>query len=122
MPPAEGRSESVRERIERLVAEGRKSSLDVARAIALWHESLQNGIALPNGQMVEITLDDLYHLMVDDRILRKPERIELLLRNVFELREAREGRFGRLPHGGRRVGRALDMPSLTRISERDLFM
>lgn len=92
LPPVAGGDEGVRERIERLVAEGRKSASDVQRAIEVWQKSLHTGVTLPNGAVARITLDDLYHLMVDDRILRKPDRIERVLRNIYELRRAMEGR------------------------------
>ncbi len=89
---SQGRTETPRERIERLVAEGRKARADFERALLFWRQRLQAGILLPTGEMVRITLDDLYHLLIDDRISRKPERIELILKTVFEVRQAREGR------------------------------
>lgn|GEM_PF-1412390 len=89
---SQGRTETPRERIERLVAEGRKARADLERALLFWRQRLQAGILLPTGEMVRITLDDLYHLLVDDRILRKPERIELILLSIFEIRQARQSR------------------------------
>src|SRR5207249_1177303 len=53
---------------------------------------LHMGILMPHGEIARIELPDLYHLIVDDRIWRHPERIERLLRSIFEIREAREGR------------------------------
>jgi hypothetical protein len=47
---------------------------------------------MPNGERVHIAETDLYHLIVDGRIARKPERIEIILSHVYEIREAREGR------------------------------
>ena len=93
-PPdqAERVSESPRERIERLVAEGRLPGSALAEAEALWRERLRDGVQLPNGDVVRVTEDDLYHVLVDDRIWRHPKRIELALTHVFEIRQARGGR------------------------------
>ena len=85
----EGAQESVKQRIERLIAEGKKSGEDVANAIQFWQQQLQSDIRLPSGDAAQITLDDLYHLMVDDRILRKPERILQVAQGVFEIRQAK---------------------------------
>ncbi len=60
--------------------------------IDFWKDHLQSAIPLPNGEFARITIDDLYHLMIDDRIMRKPERIEQIIRNTFEIRQAKEGR------------------------------
>jgi hypothetical protein len=64
----------------------------VALAEELWRRRWQEGILMPNGDRVHITEADLYHLIVDGRIARKSERIELVLRDVYEIHEAREGR------------------------------
>lgn len=126
---SQSRAETPRERIERLVAEGRKARADLERALLFWRQRLQTGILLPTGEMVQITLDDLYHLLVDDRILRKPERIELMLLGIFAIRQARRSRRRLLSswqEGERRVfGFAiLDPDSRVRtmhvIDERDL--
>jgi hypothetical protein len=85
-------SESPRERNTRLVAEGRVPGSALAEAEALWQERLRGGVQLPNGDVVRVTRDDLYHVLVDDRIWRHPERIELALTHVFEIRQARGGR------------------------------
>ena len=85
----EGAQESVKQRIERLIAEGKKSGEDVANAIQFWQQRLQSDVRLPSGDVVQITLDDLYHLMVDDRILRRPERIEQVVQEAFEIRQAK---------------------------------
>jgi len=85
----EGAPESVKQRIERLIAEGKKSGEDVANAIQFWQQRLQSDIRLPSGDTAQITLDDLYHLMVDDRILRKPERVLQVAQGVFEIRQAK---------------------------------
>lgn len=58
----------------------------------VWGERLQQGILLPNGETVRVSLEDLYHAIVDSRIGRKPERIEQLLRGVFQIRPATNGR------------------------------
>lgn len=93
-PPdrTEGVRESPRERIERLVAEGRLPASALANAEALWQARLREGVRLPNGDVVRVTHDDLYHALVDDRIWRHPERIELALTHIFEIRQARGGR------------------------------
>jgi hypothetical protein len=64
----------------------------VATAEHFWRAHLQNGVLLPNGERAVITLDDLYHVIVDERIARKPERIERILRSIFEIRSADLGR------------------------------
>ncbi len=92
LPPIAGGAESPRERIERLIREGKMTREAVDRAEYLWYERWQRGIQMPNGEVVSISLDDLYHLLVDNRIWRKPERIERILQGVYELRATREGR------------------------------
>ena len=90
-PPASGGSETPRARIDRLVAEGKITREAVAKAEQIWQDQLQGGIAMPSGEVVPIALDDVYHVIADPRILRKPERIALILMHVFEIREARWG-------------------------------
>jgi len=85
-------SKSPRARIDRLVAEGSMPPEALIAAEALWEKRLRDGIRIPNGETAQVTLNDLYHLIVDDRIWRKPERIELLLRGVYEVRQAKLGR------------------------------
>ncbi len=63
----------------------------LALAEALWEERLRDGVQLPNGDVVRVTRDDLYHVLVDDRIWRHPERIELALTHVFEMRALEHG-------------------------------
>jgi len=92
LPPIASGAESPRERIERLIREGKMTREAVDRAEYLWYERWQRGIQMPNGEVVSISLDDLYHLLVDNRIWRKPERIERILHGVYELRATREGR------------------------------
>lgn len=95
--PISGGAETTKERIERLVAEGKMAREAVVRAEQTWRDRLQNGVRMPSAELVRISLEDVYHIIVDPRMLRKPERIELLLGNVFEIREA---------HGGRRCALA----------------
>lgn len=85
-------NETSRERAERLIREGKLTADAVANAEAVWHERLREGITIPNGETVTPTLADLYHLIVDPRISRKPERIERALLGIFEIRTARYGR------------------------------
>jgi hypothetical protein len=92
LPPIAGGAESPRERIERLVVEGKMPRAAVERAEQLWHERWQRGMQMPNGEVVQVTLDDLYHVIVDDRIWRHPERIEAALANVFEIRASYSSR------------------------------
>ncbi len=92
MLPIAGGSESPMARISRLVSEGRIAPDAVAGAEQLWRERVASGVLMPNGEIARVELLDLYHLIVDDRIRRKPERIERLLRGVFEIREAQHGR------------------------------
>jgi len=84
----EGGRESPQARVERLVATGHMPREAVTRAEQLWAERLHLGVRLPNGETIQITRDDLYHVIVDDRIWRHPERIEAALENVFEIRRA----------------------------------
>jgi hypothetical protein len=84
--------ESPQERIQRLVAEGRIPHELVLEAERFWTRRLRTGVRMPNGERVAVTRDDLHHAIVDQRILRRPDRIELALRSVFEIREADAGR------------------------------
>lgn len=90
--PSGGERESTKERIARLVAEGHVPPEAVGEAEQMWEERLRHGVPMPHGEMAEVTINDLYHLLVDPRIWRKPIRIELLLRGVFEVRTAKVGR------------------------------
>jgi hypothetical protein len=47
---------------------------------------------MPNGETARIQLSDLYHLIVDQRIWRKPERIERILAGVIAIHEGDRGR------------------------------
>lgn len=86
------RDEEPGARIERLIGEGKITREAVEAAEKLWEERLRYGITMPNGETAIITLNDLYHVIVDDRIWRKVYRIERLLLGVFEIRTARLGR------------------------------
>ncbi len=44
---------------------------------------------MPTGDMATVTLSDLHHVIVDIRILRKFERIERMLKGIFEVRTSR---------------------------------
>lgn len=81
-----GGRETPRERIERLVREGRIMQEAVDEAERVWHERLRDGVRMPNRETVQITLDDLYHAIVDPRILRHPERIESAITHIYEIR------------------------------------
>ncbi|HHY95483.1 MAG TPA: hypothetical protein GX513_10825 [Firmicutes bacterium] len=85
-------AEPPKERIERLVAAGKIPQEAINRAEALWHSRLREGVFLPNGERLQITLLDLYHAIVDPMIWRRPERIESLLLGIFEIREGEHGR------------------------------
>jgi hypothetical protein len=87
-----GKGETPGARIERLLQQGKITEEAVKAAEALWQDRLQYGVLLPDGEMAVIALDDLYHLIVDNRIWRKLWRIELLLRGIFEIRTALQGR------------------------------
>lgn len=82
------KDESTAARIERLVTKGNITREAVVEAEALWKQRLQYGVLLPNGETARIMLDDLYHLIVDDRIWRKLYRIERILVGIFEIRTA----------------------------------
>jgi hypothetical protein len=111
---AEGprRRETTKERIDRLVAEGKIPPEAVERAERLWSERLIHGVLMPNGETAIVQLSDLYHLIVDRRIWREPERFERMLAAVFEIRTARQGETDRLhPVEGRwRRASGLDYP------------
>lgn len=48
---------------------------------------------MPNGERAIISERDLHHILLEMRIVRKPERIVRLLSNVVELRTAHSGRM-----------------------------
>ncbi len=81
--------EEPKARIERLISEGKITPHAVEVAELLWEQRLQYGVLLPNGERIVVTLRDLHHVIVDDRISRKPERIEWALLGVFEMRPGR---------------------------------
>lgn len=81
--------------IEQKVAAGEISQVLVERARQLWRKRLQGGVTMPNGERALISDQDLHHLLLDGRILRKPERIERLLTGIVVMRTA---------HSGRRIG------------------
>jgi hypothetical protein len=85
-------NETSRERAERLIREGKLTADAVANAEAVWHERLREGTIIPNGERITVTLSDLYHVIVDPRISRKPERIEHALLGIFEIRLAKYNR------------------------------
>ncbi|HKP54146.1 MAG TPA: hypothetical protein VJ183_16025 [Chloroflexia bacterium] len=84
--------EEPKARIERLIGEGKITREAVDAAERLWVGRLRNGVVIPNGELIIITLRDLHHVLVDDRIWRKPERIEQALLGIFEIRPGRLGR------------------------------
>ncbi|MBI4506840.1 MAG: hypothetical protein HY691_15010 [Chloroflexi bacterium] len=84
--------ESPKERVERLLGEGTMPRRAVEQAERLWRERLQHGVEMPNGEIVRITRNDLYHAIIDPRIWRHPERIALAIAHVFEIRALKQGR------------------------------
>lgn len=92
---AAGGAHSPRKELERRVAEGRIAQSAVDLAYAVWDEQLRRGVVMSNGETVFVSEDDLDHVLLVDRIRRKPERVRRLLENVFELRST---------HSGRRLG------------------
>ncbi|MCX6021952.1 MAG: hypothetical protein NTZ05_09530 [Chloroflexi bacterium] len=78
------------ERILRLAREGRIAPEAVEAALDFWNEHLRSGIPLPNGEIIWPSLDDLYHAIVDPRVLRRPERIASALLGLFELRSTND--------------------------------
>ena len=84
--------EPTKARVERLVAKGEMPQEAVSEAEDLWYQTLHAGVVMPNGETARVTLNDLYHIIVDSRIWRRPDRIERLLRGVFEIHEADFGR------------------------------
>lgn len=47
---------------------------------------------MPNGERATISYRDLHHVLRDDRILRKPFRIQRVFAGLFEVRGAQKGR------------------------------
>lgn len=90
--PIAGGSERDREHIEHLIAIGEIPRQAVVAVEDLWRVQLRHGVTMPNGEHVSIALSDLYHLLRDDRVWRKPYRIGELLRNVYQIRSVREDR------------------------------
>jgi hypothetical protein len=88
----EAREETPKERVERLIEQAKMSREAVTTAERFWRTRLRDGVLLPNGERAVITLDDLYHVMVDQRVGRKPQRIEQMLRSIFEIRSTDRGR------------------------------
>lgn len=88
-----GGEESPKRRIERLVDAGEITRDAVACAERAWRDELRSGVTLPDGRSVQIALDDVYHVIVDKRIARRPERIFAALLGVFEIRRADLGRL-----------------------------
>jgi hypothetical protein len=85
-------TESAKGRIDRLVAEGKISKSAVDNATEIWETTLKTGIIAPNKELIRIELSDLYHLIVDERILRHPERLKSMIRGIYEIRTADKGR------------------------------
>jgi hypothetical protein len=79
-------------RISRLVSEGRMPEAAVSGALEFWQDRWRDGTPLPNGELVFVRLADLYHLIVDARIWRQPQRIESALTSLFEIRVAGQSR------------------------------
>jgi hypothetical protein len=80
------------DRVSRLIREGHMTQEVVDHAVGFWRDQLRQGVRLPHRELVVISLDDLYHVLVDPRILRRVERIEMMLQGVFEIRTTSEGR------------------------------
>ena len=78
--------------MDRLVTIGNIPLDAVIYAEGVWLERWQDNMVLPNGEVATVTLSDLYHLIVDSRIWRKPERIEYSLKGIFEMRSAEQDR------------------------------
>ncbi|MBI4319413.1 MAG: hypothetical protein HY675_13070 [Chloroflexi bacterium] len=90
--PRAQEEESPKDRITRLVSERRITREAVEQAEAFWRDRLRHGVRMPKREMVHVTLDDLYHVIVDPRIWRHPYRIEVAIANIFEIRVARQER------------------------------
>lgn len=87
-PPTPGSVEAPRQMVERLLRNGELSQEQFTMIERLWHEELRHGVTRPNDEIVRIELDDLYHVMADQRLRRKPDRVCHLLHAVFEIRQA----------------------------------
>lgn len=87
-----GRDDDPIRLIEAKIASGEIEEDQVARARTLWERDLRDGVVMPTGERVTITERSLYHVLSDERVRRRPERIAQLLAGVFELRTANFGR------------------------------
>ena len=74
------------QQVEELIRRDQLIREAVERARRIWRLHLLHGIMMPNGERVLVSEQDLHHVLLHERILRKPERIERLIRSVFELR------------------------------------
>lgn len=100
-----------RQRIERLVLEGRISRAAVESAEDYWHRELQDRFfQLPHGRQVQVTANDLLHLIVDPGILRRPDRILLAFSGIFAVHSSETGREIALELGKKAI--RYFMPSL----------
>lgn len=78
--------------IDQLVSDGRLLQSEVDIGLGYWRSELQEGVGLPNGERVLVTERDMHHLILDDRIRRKPHRISKMAESVFEIRTGQRGR------------------------------
>ncbi len=82
-----------KQRVERLVREGKMPREAVIKAEAFWETDLRKPLLDPRGVNVTVTLNDVYHVIVDPRIWRHPERIKKILNFVVEIVESKTPGF-----------------------------
>ncbi len=79
--------------IERRIIAGLIDHDLVEAARAYWRQHLRDAVLMSNGERASVSYRDLHHVLRDNRILRKPYRIERVLAGVFEIRTADVGRW-----------------------------
>jgi len=80
------------EMIAQLVQAGKVSRAEVIAALEYWRTELQAGVSLSNGERIVVTERDMHHLILDERIRRKPSRISRMAGSAFEIQTGQRGR------------------------------
>ncbi|MGI9863115.1 hypothetical protein SDD30_17215 [Moorella naiadis] len=81
--------ENSKQRIDRLIKEGKMPQQAVIEAEKFWQTNLRKPLVGPLGVEITVTLGDFYHAIVDPRIWRHPERIKMALKSVVEIVESK---------------------------------
>jgi len=81
--------ENSKQRVDRLVKEGKIPRQAIIEAEKFWQTNLCEPLVGPRESKITVTLSDLYHAIVDPRVWRHPERIKTALKSVVEIVESR---------------------------------